>query len=147
MAKRVKKEKPEPPVKIKNNVEFSLKTNPTILIAEPFFQRSEKMIKRYYNKIHKYEFNVMNEQNLYQDDSSIVLVIDEFSINVSSICNLTNEFIVIISDSLFIKKTNTIERTNCLFLNDYKLLFNLPVMNPNCIIYVYKKLSKTIYNE
>ena len=129
-------------------VEFSIPTKvQSIILAEPFFQRSEKMVKRYYNQLSKYEFIVMKPENFNQINSSIVLVMDEFSFDLSSLYDVKNEFIVIISDSQFIKKTNTIERVQCLFLNDFKLLFNIPVMNPNCIIYVYKKLNKTIHND
>ena len=158
MAKRIKKQKvvdefevqfedqqlePEIPQGLLIKESLKAKT-PTVLLAEPFFSKSEKMIKRYFNTLSQYKFQVMNCDNFDQIDSSIVLLMNEFSIDLSSIHTLKNEFIVIVSDYTFIKKTNTIERTQCLFLNDYKLLFNLPVQNPNCIIYVYRKLHKTL---
>jgi hypothetical protein len=117
-------------------------------IFEPYFQRSEKMVQRYYSGLLKHNFYVMNEQIIDDNFIESVLVIDEFWIDISSIRDVKNEFIVIISDNKFLKKLNYNDRKDMIFLSDYKLLFSLPntYNNEYLCLYVFRKIYKTIKN-
>jgi len=115
-------------------------------IFEPYLQRAEKMVKRYYPVITKKDFYVMKEQIIDDNFIDSVLVIDEFWIDVSSIRELKNEFIVLISDSKFIKKFNHTDRKEFTILADYKLLFSLPntYLDTPIVLYVLRKIYKTL---
>lgn len=98
-----------------------------IKIAEPYFQRTEKMIKRFYQSLMKYPFLLVkaNEDLLNLDG---VLVINELETDLFSITRLDSRYVVIISIPNFMRKINSDIRKS--FINDFKLLFSLPNLLP-----------------
>lgn len=118
-----------------------------IKIAEPYFQRTEKMIKRFYQSLMKYPFLVVkaNEDLLNLDG---VLVINELETDLFSITRLDSRYVVIISIPNFMRKINSDIRKS--FINDFKLLFSLPNLLPTpegdvmLSCFVFEKIYKVI---
>ena len=98
-----------------------------VKIAEPYFSRTEKMAKRYYQTLAKFPFTVLktNEDLLNRDG---VLIINELETDLFSIPVLDSRFVLIISIPNFMRKINSDIRKS--FINDFKLLFSLPNILP-----------------
>lgn len=122
-------------------------TDSNIKIAEPYFQRTEKMIKRFYQSLMKYPFLLVkaNEDLLNLDG---VLVINELETDLFSITRLDSRYVVIISIPNFMRKINSDIRKS--FINDFKLLFSLPNLLPTpegdvmLSCFVFEKIYKVI---